>query len=239
MQDTSTPKMVNWVGYLAITMLVTLPLAVLTVRSGAWQQGLMLYALSCLGATIIFVLALVLGLFPLYRPHRKALQKRALLALPGTALLLSMVASMGDYPPIHDITTDPDDPPRFTAAPEQRGPDANSLALAPDVVEMAREAYSDLSTLETNLSIEDAFAKAKQTALDLGWDIYREDLNTGYLEAVSTTALMGFKDDVAIRITSNESGTMVDLRSVSRVGRSDLGANAARIRKFTEAFYQE
>ncbi|QFU75043.1 DUF1499 domain-containing protein [Halioglobus maricola] len=239
MHEKTSSKLVNWVGYLAITMLVILPIAVLTVRSGAWQQGLMLFAIGCLGSTILLVLALVLGLFPLYRPHGNALRRRGLLAIPGTAILLSMVAGMGDYPPIHDITTDPDNPPAFSAAQSKRGNDANSLRIDPEVIETARQAYSDLATLETHLSIDEAYAQALATAQDLGWDVYRDDLNAGYIEAAASTAIMGFTDDVAIRITSNEAGTMIDLRSVSRVGRSDLGANAARIRKFIQAFTQQ
>ena len=69
--------------------------------------------------------------------------------------------------------------------------------------------------------------------------MYHQDLNAGTIEAVDTTAIMGFKDDVVIRINTNAEGTLVDLRSVSRVGVSDLGANAARIREFLQAYQDQ
>ena len=71
------------------------------------------------------------------------------------------------------------------------------------------------------------------------WEVYHKDLNAGVIEAVDTTAIMGFKDDVVIRLNTNADGTLVDLRSVSRVGISDLGANAARIRSFLQIFREQ
>lgn len=236
MTDTAPrPKLIPWIGYLALTLLVMLPLAVMTVRSGAWQQGLLLYALSCLGAALLLILSAVLMLLPKFSPWRSALAKRAMMTLPGTVLLLSLLGG-GDYPPIHDITTDTADPPLFTAAPEQRGDNSNPLAVEHSNIEAQKAAYPDLATLRTDAAIEDAFSQAKSTAQSLGWDIYHEDLNAGVIEAVDTTAVMAFKDDIVIRLRTNAEGTLVDLRSVSRVGVSDLGANAARIRQFMEAF---
>ena len=84
-----TPGLVNWVGYLAITLLLALPIAVLAVRSGEWQQGLLLYAIGCFGAAILLLLAMVLMLLPRYSSWRKGIAGRALLAVPGTVLLLS------------------------------------------------------------------------------------------------------------------------------------------------------
>ena len=105
-RQNSTPGLVNWTGYLAITLLLTLPAAVLTVRSGAWQEGLLLYTLSCLGAALVLLVSVLLMLMPRFAPWRKSIAGRALITLPGTLLLLSVLASRGDYPPIHDITTD-------------------------------------------------------------------------------------------------------------------------------------
>lgn len=231
----STPRLVNWIGYLAITLLIALPLAVLTVRSGAWQQGLLVYAVSCLGAALLLLLAAILMLLPKFAPWRGALAKRALFAVPGGLLLLSLMGG-GNYPPIHDITTDTVDPPVFSAAPQQRGDKSNSLEIKVDTLEAQRGAYDDLETLVIPAAIDDAFARARETAVELGWDIYHEDLSAGVIEAVDTTAIMGFQDDVVIRLRTNADGTLVDLRSVSRVGVSDLGANAARIREFFGAF---
>jgi uncharacterized protein (DUF1499 family) len=211
-QANQTPALVNWIGYLAIALLLVLPLSVLTVRSGAWQQGLLLYALSCLGCLLLFALS--------------------------TLLLLSLLAGRGDYPPIHDITTDTQDPPLFVTAEKQRGEGANTLEIDPDAIESQRQAYPDLQTLLTEVAIDDAFDRALAVAADLGWEVYHQDRNAGIIEAVDTTAIMAFRDDVVIRLRTNADGTLVDLRSVSRVGIGDIGANAKRIRAFQQAFIQ-
>jgi hypothetical protein len=203
-QANQTPALVNWIGYLAIALLLVLPLSVLTVRSGAWQQGLLLYALSCLGCLLLFALSGLLLLLPRYAGSRSAIGVRMLIALPGTLLLLSLLAGRGDYPPIHDITTDTQDPPLFVTAEKQRGEGANTLEIDPDAIESH----------------------------------YHQDRNAGIIEAVDTTAIMAFRDDVVIRLRTNADGTLVDLRSVSRVGIGDIGANAKRIRAFQQAFIQ-
>ena len=228
------PSLVSWLGYLALTFLVALPLAVLTVRSGAWQQGLLVYAVSCLAAAILLVAALVMLLLPRYASWRRAVAARALLTLPGTLLFLSILGG-GDYPPIHDITTDPDDTLVFSAAEQQRGPNANSLDTDPDTLRQQRESYPDLQTLASSAAFDAVFDAALQVAAEMGWDVYLQDRNAGIIEAVATTAIMGFRDDVIIRVRTNADGSLVDMRSVSRVGVSDMGANAARIRAFQQA----
>lgn len=232
----SPPRLVSWIGYLGITVLAALPLAVLTVRAGTWQQGLLLYALSCLGAALLLLFAIVLMLLPRFAPWRRAISQRAVMTVPGTLLLLSALGSQGDFPSIHDITTDINDPPVFTAAAAQRGAGANSLKIKPETLETQLAAYPELATIHTAATIESAFYRASAIARELGWEIYREDLNAGYIEAVDTTTVMAFKDDIVIRLRTNASGTLVDLRSVSRVGIGDLGANAARINAFIEQF---
>lgn len=235
-QNQSTPRLVNWLGYLGITVLAAIPLSVVTVRSGMWQQGLLFYALSCLGAALLLALAIALMLLPGFSAWRGAIGQRAALAVPGTLLLLSLLGSRGDFPPIHDITTDTADPPAFSAALALRGDGTNSLKIHPETLEAQLAAYPELGTIHTDASIESAFYRAGAIARELGWEIYREDLNAGYIEAVETTAIMGFKDDIVIRLRTNAGGTLVDLRSVSRVGVGDLGANAARIGAFIERF---
>lgn len=232
------PGLVNWVGYLAITFVLLLPVAVLTVRSGAWQQGLLLYALACLGATIAMIICITLLLLPRFAAWRKNILQRGLIALPGTFLLLSLTAG-GDYPRIHDITTDTTDPPMFTMAEEQRGDGSNTLDIDADTIRQQLAAYPDLKTLQSSLPIDDAFTRALDVATQLDWDIYHQDRNTGVIEAVETTRIMGFKDDVVIRVRGNAGGALLDLRSVSRVGEGDIGANAKRIRAFYQAFENE
>ena len=233
-QANRLPGPVNWTGYLAATLLLTLPAAVLTIRSGAWQQGLLLYAISCACAATLLALAVIMLLLPRFAPWRKAIAARALLTIPGVLLLLTLLGSAGDYPRIHDISTDLEDPPVFTAAQEQRGEYSNSLQRDPATGELQRQGYPDLRTTLTTVDIDTAFDRALEVATQMGWDIYHQDRNAGVIEAVDTTALMGFKDDIVIRVRSNAQGTLVDLRSVSRVGQGDLGANARRIRRFQQ-----
>jgi uncharacterized protein (DUF1499 family) len=159
-----------------------------------------------------------------------------LAALPGALLLVALTAGRGDVPPIHDITTDTEDPPEFVTAEARRGEGSNSLALKAETIAAQRASYADINTLVTDLSIEQAFDRALAVADELGWEVYHQDLNAGVIEAVDTTSIMAFKDDVVIRLRTNAEGTLVDTRSVSRVGISDLGANAERIRAFQEAF---
>ncbi len=152
-------------------------------------------------------------------------------------LLLSL-ASGGGSPRIHDITTDTRDPPTFTMAAQQRGAGSNPLEIDQTVIAQQQQAYPDLQTMVSALPLDEAYSLALQVATDLGWEIYHQDRNAGVIEAVDTTRIMAFKDDVVIRLRSNAQGTLVDLRSVSRVGEGDIGANAKRIRAFREAFQQ-
>jgi uncharacterized protein (DUF1499 family) len=232
----SVAKAIRWPGYLAIALLILLPLSVLTVRSGNWQQGLLLYAIACAASALLLLWFALAMLLPQLRTQRASILRYGAATLPGAALLF-MVMSARDVPPIHDITTDIADPPRFSQTViEARGKDANDLSIDPDALEQQAEAYPDLETLVSETSIRDTFERSRNIAEDLGWEILRADLNSGVIEAVDTTAIMGFKDDVVIRVSSNAEGTQVDLRSVSRVGVSDLGANAERIRAFRDAF---
>lgn len=232
------PALLNWLGYLAAALLLALPAAVLTVRAGAWQQGLLIYAIACAGAALVLLLAVLLMLLPRFAPWRKALGGRALIALPGALLLLSLLGA-GQYPRIHDISTDLQDPPVFTAAEQQRGPDSNSLETDPATIALQAQAYPDLQTLRTTMDYDELFEQAVRAATDMGWDIYLQDRNAGVIEAVDTTAVMGFKDDIVVRMRTNQEGALVDVRSVSRVGVGDLGANAKRIDAFLASLQQQ
>jgi hypothetical protein len=224
------PLLLRWTGRLAIVALLALPVAVIMVRAGLWRQGLLLYALACLGGALLLAWCAVLLCLPRSASWRGALLRAAALALPGALLLLLLLARRGDYPPIHDVTTDPGNPPLFTRAAVVRGSGANSLALAPEVLRLQREAYPELRPLLTRRPPDEAFDRALQVARDLGWEIYHQDRRAG------TTPIMGFKDDVVIRVRGDEGGARLDLRSVSRVGIGDLGANARRISLFTDRY---
>ncbi|MFK8040720.1 DUF1499 domain-containing protein [Congregibacter sp.] len=226
---------IRWPGYIAWFFLATLAISVLVVRSGNWQQGLLLYAIAGLLSALVLAFMAVQSLLPRWRGERMTILKRALPALPGAALLV-MATQARDVPPIHDIATDLVDPPVFEEVLRLRGDNSNPLELTEEVIEQQLAAYPDLQTLESPRSYASSYNLALTTARDLGWEIVREDANAGYIEAVDTTAIMQFKDDVVIRVQTNAEGSLLDLRSVSRVGVSDLGANAKRIRSFMAAF---
>ncbi len=238
-QSPGSSRLLTVLSYIALTLLLALPLAVVTVRSGLWQQGLLLYAVSCLAAALVLLLLLILLALPTYRQQARRIGLAALLVLPGTVLFLSVLASRGDYPPIHDISTDLSDPPRFTHAPTLRGPDSNSLDIKPDSLGVQREAYPDLESLRSQRTAGNAYRHALGVAEGLGWEITWQDPDSGHIEAVETTAIMAFRDDIVIRIRSTADGSVIDLRSVSRVGVGDIGANAQRIRAFIDAFTRQ
>jgi uncharacterized protein (DUF1499 family) len=138
------------------------------------------------------------------------------------------------WPSIHDITTDPDDPPAFKALltrragrwvspPEYDGPHAAAEQ---------RRAYPDIQPLMVNVPLPRAFEAAVASAREMGWEIVAADHNTAHIEAIATTALMRFKDDIVVRFREVGARVRVDVRSKSRLGRGDLGTNARRIRRF-------
>lgn len=140
-------------------------------------------------------------------------------------------------PPIHDITTDLANPPQFVAVVALRAGSPNPLdrAAPADLAELQAKAYPDLAPLSLQAQPGKVFDAAREVAHDMGWEIVAATPETGLIEATATTSLLHFKDDVAIRVTEKDGGAVVDVRSVSRVGKSDLGANAERIRAYLAA----
>ncbi len=142
----------------------------------------------------------------------------------------------GRVPPIHDITTDTTDPPAFVAILPLRKDAPNPADYGgPDVAAQQRRAYPDLEPVSFDLAPDRLFARATAAAREMGWEIVAVVPAEGRIEATDTTFWYGFKDDVVIRITPIERGSRIDIRSVSRVGRNDIGANARRIRAFLES----
>lgn len=137
-------------------------------------------------------------------------------------------------PPIHDISTDTTNPPVFNALLSERSSAPNPVEYAgADVASQQHKAYPDIKPLHFKLSAPQVFAAALTTATDMGWKIAAQDVSAGRIEATDTTFWYGFKDDVIIRIRSeNNTETRLDIRSLSRVGKSDVGKNAKRIREF-------
>ncbi|MEO0576251.1 MAG: DUF1499 domain-containing protein [Pseudomonadota bacterium] len=133
-------------------------------------------------------------------------------------------------PPIHDITTDTVDPPEFKALAGARAGSPNPIEYAGQAVaEQQRDAYPDIQTIRLAQTPKAVLDAAESAAGAQGWTVVRIDADN-QLEATATTSYFGFKDDVIVRARSDGSGTVLDIRSKSRVGISDVGANAARIR---------
>jgi uncharacterized protein (DUF1499 family) len=152
------------------------------------------------------------------------------------AMPVSKMRQASRVPPIHDITTDTDHPPRFISVVPLRAGAPNSVEYAgPEVAAQQRQGYPDLQPLSLPLPPNQAFDRALATARIMGWEIVASDPQSGRIEATDTTFWFGFKDDVAIRVAPAPNGSRVDVRSLSRVGRSDVGTNAARIRKYLAA----
>jgi uncharacterized protein (DUF1499 family) len=145
---------------------------------------------------------------------------------------------VASVPPIHDVSTDLENPPAFNAVVALRADAENSLARTPDVAMQQRQGYPDLAPLTLPEPSGQVFTRARATAERLGWEIVGADPATGLIEATDTTRWFGFVDDVVVRITPWGTGTRVDLRSVSRAGRSDIGSNAERIRRFLAALQE-
>jgi len=191
----------------------------------SWRVGLGLFGgAAYLGIAASLVAVAVLAL-------RRT--RQAGLALPVVALALGLAAVYVPFqfqraaravPPINDITTDTEHPPQFmTVARPYPGP---------GFARQQRAAYPDLAGLTLPLPPRDAFAKALAAAQAMGWEVVGEDAGAGRIEAVDTTPWFAFKDDIAVRVVPAGAGSRIDVRSKSRVGRSDLGTNARRIRAY-------
>ncbi|MDN3452023.1 MULTISPECIES: DUF1499 domain-containing protein [unclassified Psychrobacter] len=146
------------------------------------------------------------------------------------ALPLGMMTTAKNVPPIHDISTDVVNPPEFVAIAPLRTDAPNPVEYAgAEAAEQQRTAYPDLQTLTYSQSKPELVEASKKAVENLGWELVNTDADKGIVEATETTAWFGFKDDVIIRVTDNDSERLVDIRSKSRIGKSDLGKNAARI----------
>lgn len=151
------------------------------------------------------------------------------------AVPFSWRATARAVPPIHDISTDLDQPPRFVAILPLRQDAPNPAEYGDSEIGLQqRGAYPDIKTVRLNVRPEEAFNRALAVTRDLGWQIVAVVPGEGRIEASDTTFWFGFTDDIVIRITPAADHSLVDIRSVSRVGKSDVGTNARRIRAFRQ-----
>jgi uncharacterized protein (DUF1499 family) len=194
-----------------------------------FPAGLGMTALGVLGAAAVLVLAIVAAL----RGGGIAALPAAAVAIAALVVPVSQLALAGRPPAIHDISTDTEDPPAFAAVLPLRGTDASTPDYdGPEAAAAQRRAYPDVVPVSLSLAPADALSRAGRAAEALGWTIVANDPARGVLEATATTFWFRFTDDIVIRVRPDGSGSRLDIRSKSRVGRGDLGANARRIRAF-------
>ena len=206
----------------------------------------------------VLILAVAILIATLVRAPRQGWRSAlvaVLIPAAGLGYLVWVRSQSQDIPPIHDVSTRPADPPAFSPvllAQRAASPDTNpvvSLIVPVSMLEkyagprftdmadsslgqIAAEAYPSVQPLTTPATVDTAYAAALAEARAKGWAMVSEDPATGTLNATATTFWFGFKDDVAVRVRPEGAGSVIDVRSTSRVGLSDLGANAARIEAY-------
>jgi len=220
----------------AVVALVLLPMGALGSRLGIWSFGTGFLFLG--GGAVLSIIGLLGGIAGAVVSLRSGRQAdRAPLAI-GAAVCAGIVVLLGmqfntarSVPPIHDISTDPDEPPAFEVVTSLRGAGSNPLAYdAEKLAPAQRGAYPWVVPLHVGAEPRVVFDATLEVLSALGLEIVNSDREALLVEAVATTFWFGFKDDVVVRIRPlPDGGSRVDVRSVSRVGQSDLGANAARI----------
>ncbi|TFI59005.1 DUF1499 domain-containing protein [Sphingomonas parva] len=242
-------RRVTWAAVvLGVGSVIVALAAALGAGQGMWHFrgafGVLRYAffVAIAGA----VLGLV-GLVMAQRARRGRLllaNLAALVAALGFLLFLgSLVRQARSVPAIHDVATDLDDLPQFTRLKVR----ADNLENVPDMDRTAlkalspeqrwkalhREAYGDLRTIKVSTSVEDTVRRAEALARERGWDVALSDPAGGTLEVTATSLFFRFKDDAIVRVRpAPGGGSLVDMRSISRVGGSDVGMNAKRVRAF-------
>lgn len=173
-----------------------------------------------------------------------------LVGLVGSAIVIFFPLQAAwkhhSLPPIHDISTDVEYPPRFRALVELRQGAENPSEFEGrqrityegkrySSAAAQRKFYTDVHPYRVLVKPDKLFARAVDAANAMGWTVVAQDPVTGRIEATDTTFFFGFTDDIAIRIRpAGTLGSTLDIRSKSRVGKSDLGRNAERIRSYVK-----
>jgi uncharacterized protein (DUF1499 family) len=234
------PLLAALLAAIAVVLLALVPIG---WRAGWWQLRFSLLTLMPwaayfgIAALVVSVLALLLG--------RSRIQRRGI-AVAVAAFVVGVATAYVPWhydqlrqrvPPIHDITTDPGNPPAFVAVVAARKADGvNPVAYeGAKIAEQQKRAYPDIAPLILALPPDRAFSRALDAAQARGWTIVAADPVAGRIEASDRSRWMGFIDDIVVRITPSDSGSRIDMRSSSRLGRSDFGVNAARIRDYLAA----
>jgi hypothetical protein len=246
MSETSNERRSGSLLLPAIVLAVAAAAALLLVlagcgtRIGLWSfhTGFTLLKYGACGGAGAALLALFAGIVSLRkRQARGIIISLAALAcgMATTAVPVSWRVKASRLPLIHDITTDTVHPPQFVAILPLRGGAPNPAEYGgPEVAEQQKNGYPDLRTEVLDIPSGQAFDRALAAARAMGWRIVVADPVQGRIEASDTTFWFGFVDDIVIRTAPAGERTLVDVRSVSRVGKSDVGTNAQRIRRYLQ-----
>lgn len=240
-----TSRLAIWSRRLALFSLAATFIAIIVVRSGALE---IVPALSTLGGALALALLAILLAFgaaiSIWKDGVGGIGEAVTGLLIGLALIaypLYVGVKAYRLPAIYDITTDPIDPPRFDAIARLRPRDANPVTYAGlYAAEQQRTAYSDIEPDMTSVSPQEAYDAALKVITRRKWHVVdaRPPQGTapreGLIEAIARTPILGFRDDVAVRVRATRDGARIDVRSASRYGRHDLGTNAARVRALIE-----
>jgi uncharacterized protein (DUF1499 family) len=238
-------SLATWARNLAVFSVVAVLVSILIVRFGFLEMKPALAtffgALALAGLSMLIGLA---GFVAIWRNGTRGMG-RILLAFLVSAVVLAYPAYLGlqyrKLPPIHDITTDPIDPPRFDALARLRSGDGTNTAVYAGLysAEQQRVAYPDIEPVELEIPAERAYQIVQRLVTKRKWLVIDERAPQpprlpGRIEAVARTPIMGFREDVSIRISADGEDSRVDIRSSSRYFESDLGSNAARVTKFID-----
>jgi uncharacterized protein (DUF1499 family) len=245
--DAPTSRLAVWARRCALFSLVAAVMAIVIVRTGLLE---ILPALATFGGALVFALfgiVLALGAFIVIWREGIGGGGYAFTAVAIGVALLAYPAYLGArayrLPMINDVTTDPINPPRFDVVARLR-PRGTVEYAGLYAAEQQRDAYPDIEPLEVTTTPQIAYEVALAAIIKRKWRIVVERApqagrRDGQIEAVARTAIMGFRDDVAVRIRAVTDGARIDVRSASRYGRHDLGANASRIRSLIEEIDDE
>jgi uncharacterized protein (DUF1499 family) len=235
----------TWARNLAVFSVIAVAVSILIVRFGFLEMKPALAtffgALGLAGLSILIGLA---GFAAIWQNGTRGMA-RILLAFVIDAVVLAYPAYLTwqyrKLPPIHDITTDPIDPPRFEALGRLRSGDGANTAVYAGLysAEQQRQAYPDIEPVELEIPVDRAYAIALQLVNKRKWLVIDERApqpprRIGRIEAVARTPIMGFREDVSIRVVPDGDDSRVDIRSSSRYFESDLGSNAARVAKLID-----
>jgi uncharacterized protein (DUF1499 family) len=244
-QTEPVSSLASWARNLAVFSVVAVVVSILIVRFGFLEVKPALAtffgALALAGLSILVSLAAFVAIWQ----NGSRGMGRILVALLINAVVLAYPAYLTlqyrKLPQIHDITTDPIDPPRFDALARLRSGDGANTAVYAGLysAEQQRQAYPDIEPVDLEIPVQRAYDITLQLVKRRKWLVIDErspqpPRRIGHIEAVARTPIMGFREDVSIRVTPDGDDSRVDIRSSSRYFESDLGSNAARIAKLID-----